>query len=99
MSKKKYKLTGFARFFIVMLILVPIAYFAALYINEGQGGIDSLFDKGNSSSEKTEIVSTPRSKSALEKENQVLKDSIRTLNLEYQELKRQYKLLEKETGN
>lgn len=98
MARKKYKLTGFARFFIVMLVLAPIAYFTAIYINEGEGGINSLFD-GNAKKSKTEVVNTSMSKAELEAENQTLKDSIRSLNLQYQELKRQYRLLEQESGN
>ncbi|GAB5551090.1 MAG: hypothetical protein Sapg2KO_06810 [Saprospiraceae bacterium] len=97
MASKKYQLTGFAKFFIVMLFLVPIAYLSAVYINEGESGINSLF---NQSSDQSEIsVERPTSKGALEKENEVLRDSIRTLNLDYQELKRQYRELEKQSSN
>ena len=32
MSKPKYKVTGFAKFFFFMLFLVPISYIAANYI-------------------------------------------------------------------
>lgn len=97
MARKKYQLTGFAKFFIVMLFLVPIAYFSAVYINEGESGINSLFDQDSDRSEIS--VERPTSKSAIEKENEVLRDSIRTLNLNYQELKRQYRELEKQSSN
>ncbi len=99
MARKKYKLTGFARFFIVMLFLIPIAFLTATYINQGEEGINSLFG-GDSNKEKTEIsVTTPTSKNALQQENQALRDSIRKLNLEYQELKREYRLLENSNSN
>jgi hypothetical protein len=41
MATRKLKLTGFARFFIVMLFLVPIAYLGAAYYN-GQDGIQNI---------------------------------------------------------
>ena len=97
MARKKYKLTGFAKFFIVMLFLAPIAYLSAVYINEGESGINSIFDQN---SDKSEIsVEQPTSKNALTKENELLRDSIRTLNLEYQELKRQYRELQNKSSN
>lgn len=97
MAKKKYQLTGFAKFFIVMLFLAPIAYFSAVYINEGEGGINSIFDQNSDQSEIS--IDRPTSKQALEKENQVLRDSIRTLNLNYQELKRQNRELQSKNSN
>lgn len=97
MARKKYKLTGFAKFFVVMLFLAPIAYFSAVYINEGESGINSIFDQNSDKSKIT--VEQPTSKQALTKENELLRDSIRTLNLEYQELKRQYRELENKSNN
>lgn len=97
MARKKYKLTGFAKFFIVMLFLAPIAYFTAVYINEGESGINSIFDQDSDRSEIS--IERPTSKQALEKENELLRDSIRTLNLDYRELKRQYRELEQSTNN
>lgn len=97
MAKKKYQLTGFAKFFMVMLFLVPIAYFSAVYINEGENGINSIFDQD---ADRSEInIERPTSKQALENENEVLRDSIRTLNLNYQELKRQYRALESQSDS
>ncbi len=43
MARKKFKMTGFARFFIVMLILAPLAYIGASYAN-GQDGIENFKD-------------------------------------------------------
>ena len=39
--RKKYKMTGCARFFIVMLILAPLAYIGASYY-QGQDGIENI---------------------------------------------------------
>ncbi len=41
MARKKFKMTGFARFFIAMLILAPLAYIGASYYN-GEDGIENL---------------------------------------------------------
>jgi cell division protein FtsB len=40
---RKYKMTGCAKFFIVILILAPIAYFGAAYFN-GEDGIQNIKD-------------------------------------------------------
>lgn len=41
MATRRMKMTGFARFFIVMLFLVPLAYLGAAYYN-GQDGIQNI---------------------------------------------------------
>jgi flagellar motility protein MotE (MotC chaperone) len=41
MAKRSLQVTGFARFFLVMLIVTPVAYVAASYYN-GQDGIQKL---------------------------------------------------------
>ena len=99
MARKKYKLTGFARFFIVMLFLVPIAFLTATYINQGEEGLNDLFNGGNNDGKSKVNVVSVQSKKALQEENAVLKDSIRQLNLDYQELKREYRLLEQKNGS
>ncbi|MFN7116716.1 MAG: hypothetical protein ACK4TA_07925 [Saprospiraceae bacterium] len=43
MATRRLKLTGFARFLIVMLFLVPLAYLGAAYYN-GQDGIQNIKD-------------------------------------------------------
>ena len=45
--KKKYKLTGFSRLVIFMLIFAPIAYLGASYYNgeDGIAKIKSLFER------------------------------------------------------
>ncbi len=37
----KFKLTGFARFFFAMVIIIPLAYFGASYYN-GENGLTNL---------------------------------------------------------
>jgi cell division protein FtsB len=39
--KRKYKMTGCARFFIVLIILAPLAYLGAAYYN-GENGIENI---------------------------------------------------------
>ena len=39
--KKKYQMTGCAKFFVVVLLLAPLAYIGASYYN-GQDGIQNL---------------------------------------------------------
>lgn len=43
MARSKLKLTGFARFFFVMLILAPLAYIGASYAN-GEDGLQNMKD-------------------------------------------------------
>lgn len=65
MSNKKFKLTGFARFFIAMVILAPMAYIGASYYN-GQDGIENLknlFSKG----ELVEVVAEESAERVAEK--------------------------------
>ncbi len=59
MASKKFKLTGFARFFIVMLFLAPLAYIGASYAN-GEDGIENIKNlfKGKFSSESSQEEST-----------------------------------------
>lgn len=60
-TRRRLKLTGFARFFIVMLFLVPVAYLAAAYYN-GQDGIQNIkhFLGIDQNRPQTEQVETPR---------------------------------------
>ncbi|MDX1479234.1 MAG: hypothetical protein R3301_16075 [Saprospiraceae bacterium] len=39
--RRKYKMTGCARFFIAMIILAPLAYLGAAYYN-GEDGIENI---------------------------------------------------------
>ena len=57
MARKKLKLTGFARFFLVMIILAPLAFIGASYYN-GEDGIENFKNlfKGKFKTEKAEPV-------------------------------------------
>ncbi|NRB62480.1 MAG: hypothetical protein HRU40_05515 [Saprospiraceae bacterium] len=103
MARRKYKLTGFARFFIVMLFLAPVAYLAASYIN-GEDGVAKIQELLNWENEKTAAEKTttlPSTTSGTEKlsakdlEEMVfaLKDSLREKNIEIHELRRQIRIL------
>lgn len=63
MSSGKYKMTGCARFFLVLLILIPVAYFSASYLT-GKDGVNFIKDLFNSDAEGTEIgVQSPQNSS------------------------------------
>ncbi len=57
MARKKFKLTGFARFLLVMIVLAPVAFIGASFYN-GEDGIENLKQlfKGNFNFEKKEMV-------------------------------------------
>lgn len=46
MNRPKYKATGCARFFIALLIILPLAYFGAKLLRGGEGipAVESLLD-------------------------------------------------------
>jgi len=104
MGRRKYKLTGFARFFIVMLFLAPIAYIAASYINgeDGLANVKEFFsDEASSPDEQTTTLDKSSkdnpgelSKADLEQMVYDLKDSVREKEFEIRELRRQIRLLE-----
>ena len=54
-TRKKFKLTGFARFFLLMIVLAPLAFIGASYYN-GEDGIENLKNlfKGKFNFEKKE---------------------------------------------
>jgi cell division protein FtsB len=99
------KMTGFARFFILMLFVAPIAYIGASYYN-GQDGIQNI--KNLLSGNKVETTSgentnegggfslfggSKKELETLKTENAELKEMIRERDLEIQELKREMRLL------
>ncbi len=98
MARRKYKLTGFARFFLVMLFLAPAAYFAATYINgDEQNPIKEWIEQITQPGEEKvapENPATTADPKTLEAINQQLRDSLRTKELEIRELERQIRLLE-----
>jgi peptidoglycan hydrolase CwlO-like protein len=88
--RKKYKSTGFARFIIIMLFLVPIAYIGASYVNgeDGLENIKNIFtgkdkteknidnDNGKPSVSESKVKRLEQRIKALEKENDELRDEI-----------------------
>mgnify|MGYP006266152865 CR=1 FL=1 len=103
MARRKYKLTGFARFFIVMLFLAPIAYLAASYINgeDGVENIKSLFSgkqaddqpRTTTLEDKGNPPKQAQTKAEMEALIYELKDSLRAKEFEIRELQRQIRLL------
>ena len=91
----RFKVTGFTRFILIMIILVPLAYVIASYYN-GKDGIEELkkLVKGQSS------LISPTKVDTLEKEtyrkllldNESLKDSLVDKDLKIRELERNLKL-------
>lgn len=64
MATRKPKLTGFARFFIVMLFLIPLAYLGAAYYN-GQDGVQNIknflgIDQNKPKTERVEVNRNPQ---------------------------------------
>jgi hypothetical protein len=104
----KTKMTGFARFFILMLFVVPIAYIGASYYN-GQDGIQNIKNllgiESSASSTSADSKSDDgfslfskkgeKGSEALKTENADLKEIIREQDLEIAELKRQIRLLQR----
>lgn len=91
--KRRFRLTGFARFFFVMLFIVPLAYFGAAYYN-GEDGLQNLknllgIDKGNTTVE-TKRNTAPSSndyKNASDADWQELERRVETLEKENRDLK------------
>ncbi len=96
--RRRFRLTGFARFLIVMLFIVPLAYLAASYYR-GEDGIQNLKNllglhqeaspSANQSSgggfkkvTSSELQELQNRVDQLEKENRDLKVKIRDLELE-----------------
>ena len=73
MATKKFKLTGFARFLLVMIILVPVAFFGASWYN-GEDGVEIIKQilKGNFDFEKKEKVVEEAPKEMKEEESKAL---------------------------
>jgi hypothetical protein len=104
----KTKMTGFARFFILMLFVVPLAYIGASYYN-GQDGIQNLKNligikssdgsntAENSADDGFTLFNKKGSKDleSLKAENADLKEIIREQDLEIAELKREIRLLQR----
>ncbi len=100
--KRRFRLTGFARFFIVMLFIVPLAYLGASYYR-GEDGIQNLknllgIDKGSARADAPSQVNRPTNgfKNASGAEMQELKTRIEALEKENRDLKVKIRDLELE---
>ena len=85
MARKKYKATGCARFLLVLLILIPAAYFGAKAIRGGEGipavekFIDSILNKDEGETKAVDDLVPSREIEQLRKENDRLKQRIKEL--------------------
>lgn len=101
--RRKYKLTGCARLFLVIIVLAPLAYLGASYIN-GEDGIENFKNLIGIGSEEagedqqqtyTDTSADLRQQlqdardriDALEKENRNLRDRIESLQKQVDQLK------------
>ncbi len=80
---RKYKTTGCAKFFFVIIILAPLAYLGASYYNgqDGWANLKGLF--GGSSTERIEKV---EDQSKLTEEIKDLKQKVKKLEVENEKL-------------
>ncbi len=93
---KKYKLTGFSRFLVVMLFLIPGAYIGASYYN-GEDGIQNIkeligLESSESSSSTSESTPTTISTSTTEE----FPSDVKLLQDELTDLRRRIEAMEKE---
>ncbi len=106
MATKKYKATGCARLFLVLLILLPLAYFGAKTIGGGEGipvvddFIESIFKKkevnDTKSTPPTRIVTSQSEIDRIRKDNLLLQRHVSELEEEIEELKNELKKLKEE---
>ena len=75
---RSYRLTGFARFFIVMLLLVPIAFFVASYINNEDPieGFNKLIGKETTKTE--EVISDKKTQENAQNVEQANSQAVNT---------------------
>lgn len=69
MARKKLRITGFARFLMAMIFIVPAAYIGASYIN-GEDGIENIKQLFNPNEEPTTQVQQPEPTPPSETNNQ-----------------------------
>ncbi|MEL6989599.1 MAG: hypothetical protein AAGK97_17450, partial [Bacteroidota bacterium] len=79
--KQKYKTTGCFRFFLALLIIAPIAFFGANYIN-GEDGVQKIKDFFGGSKDKTEQVDDSPKTSVSESKVKRLEQRIENLEKE-----------------
>jgi hypothetical protein len=94
--KRRFRLTGFARFFIVMLFVVPLAYIIASYYN-GEDGLENI--RRIVGLDKTEQASEPVSEDSVDRvtiknDNETTGESDRISLLEQDNVKLKAQLLD-----
>ncbi len=103
MSKRPLKVTGFTRFFLVMLVVAPLAYLAATYYHGQDGlknikdflGIENTVEQNESvnpeTTETSEVktVNQNQPDAALEAENRRLKEELEYKTKRIEELFRE----------
>ena len=84
--KRKYKTTGCAKFFLMIVILAPLAYIGASYFN-GQDGIENIKNLFGGSDSSKEIVEDRGQDEDLQNEIADLNKEIRNLRRDNDRLK------------
>lgn len=93
---KKYKLTGFSRFLVVMLFLVPGAYIGASYYN-GEDGLQNIKELlGLDKSESVTATSTSSSTTTANSATEDLPTDVKMLQDELRDLRRRIEAMERE---
>lgn len=95
---RRYKMTGCARVFIVLIVITPIAFFIATYINQSDP-VEVINEwRGKNSSSDTEVEKRLglESKMELEKEVERLKKELEFYQLENEKLREQLKSYEQD---
>jgi TolA-binding protein len=93
--KPKYKVTGCARFFIFLVIFVPVVFFAATYIR-GENGVEIIrefFQKLRGTSSESSSEGDTMSADELQRRLQKAEDEIRELKEELRKKEEEIKSL------
>ena len=83
--KRKYKTTGCVKFFLMLVILAPLAYLGASYFN-GQDGIQNIKDLFGGNGDQTEVVESANTDD-LRDQIKDLRDELKALERENDRLK------------
>jgi cell division protein FtsB len=92
MTKLKRKTTPFARLFLALIIIVPLAYFGASYINQEDPiqNIKELVNMEEGTKKSTQTVKVDsKSVDELKEENNKLKQTLRKRDKEIQDLRQE----------
>ena len=91
--QRKFKVTGFARFFFVMIIVAPLAYIGASYYN-GEDGIANI--KRILGIEKSEAPAGDETPAALPADEDSMRKELEKREKRLEELKRENERLREE---